>query len=159
MKPLRWCTNNEQHEYMRERQAQNRERSAKNANELWALEILKTTPYKWTPQAQWGYRIFDFWCAELGVAIELDGKEHDPNYDSYRDEYNYRRSGIVVLRVPNRDGERLNKSIASLSVIGDWKERKERMGITGHTKKDRRKLSSLPSDLRLLDAYLSELGL
>jgi len=144
---------------MRMRLAQNKERSSKNANELWALEILKTTPYKWTPQAQWGYRIFDFWCAKLGVAIELDGKEHDADYDAYRDEYNYRRSGVVVLRVPNGDRERLDKIVAALPAMGDWKERKARMGIDGNTKKDRRKLSSLPADLRLLDAYLDEFSL
>ena len=97
MKKLRYITNAEQSAYMRQRKAECMARSPKNRAENWAADRLKTTGKKWKHQAVWGYRIFDFWCRELGCAVEIDGKNHKEDYDSYRDEYNFRRSAIVVL--------------------------------------------------------------
>jgi hypothetical protein len=73
--------------------------------------------------------LFDFWCATIGVAIEVDGPEHDAKRDAYRDEYNLRRSGIVVLRVHNRNEQDAADAIASIATADTWKERRERFGI------------------------------
>ena len=134
MKPLRWPTDAEQHAYMRERQAQNKAKTKNNKNERWAAGRLKESVKKWTEQAQWGYRLFDFWCAELGVAVEIDGPEHNQKYDAHRDEYNYRRSGIVVLRVRNRNEEDMRRCLLAIASECSWKDRKEKMGIASKSK-------------------------
>ena len=126
---LKWPTNSEQHAYMRDRQSQNRERAANNPNEKWMAEKLSSSGLKWTPQAQWGYRIFDFWCANKGVAIEVDGPEHDAEFDAFRDAYNFKRSGIVVLRVRNRNETDAAAALDQVRLAITWKERRFAMGI------------------------------
>lgn len=140
MKKLRWPSNAEQSSYMRERQAQNLTRSLSNRNENWMAKKLSSTGYKWRRQAQWGYRVFDFWCHSLGCAVEVDGPEHNKNYDNYRDVYNYSRSGIVVLRVRNMNEDDAMKCLSRIASMDDWKDRRDRMGLNVRGKKDRRKL-------------------
>jgi very-short-patch-repair endonuclease len=103
--------------------------------------ILAKTGKKWTRQAMWGYRIFDFWCAELGLVVEVDGATHKIEYDNYRDEYNYRRSGIVVLRVPNFCEESAKLALDVIASAETWKERRLKLGIFG-SKKQKRHLVS-----------------
>lgn len=140
MKPLNWPSNAEQAAYMRMRKDQNIGRSLRNPNENWMALKLNATVRKWTRQATWGMRLFDFWCAELGIAVEVDGPEHREDYDAYRDEYNFRRSGIVVLRVRNLNEEDAEKALAAISREVTWKERREALGIHKGSKKDRRRL-------------------
>ena len=158
MKPLRWVTSREAHAYMRERAEQNKALSKNNPNEQWAKARLDNTPHKWTAQAQWGYRIFDFWCARLGVAVEIDGREHDPEYDAYRDEYNFRRSAVVVLRVRNRNESDMQRVIQALGKISTWADRRESMGLLAHTKKERREYVNLPDSRHCLQEYLDKIG-
>jgi very-short-patch-repair endonuclease len=140
MKPLRWPTNKEQHDYMRMRAVQNLERALVNKNENWMACKLQGSGFKWKRQAQWGNRIFDFWCSSLGIAIEIDGPEHDHIYDAYRDEYNLRRSGILVLRVRNLSEEDASICMATVASSCSWRERKEGLNIVASTKKGRRRL-------------------
>lgn len=156
MKPLRWTTNHEQAEYMRARKAQNLAASLQNSNENWFWEKLKSEPHKWSRQVTWGYRVFDFWCHELGAAIEVDGPDHDPDYDSYRDEYNFRRSGLVVLRVRNGNELDAEEVLTLLPKLGNWKARRSLLNLDSHTKKDRRALAQLPRFPSLLEKYLAE---
>jgi len=160
MKQLPYTVRAEQHEYMRKRQAQNRARSATNPNEQWMAAKLQTTGYKWTPQAQWGFRLFDFWSGKLGVAIEEDGQEHDREKDNYEDEYNFRRSAIVVLRVRNRNEEDAERALAIISKLGIWQLRREQIGIAGNTKKAKRVLAKLPYDPEnlMLHKFLCDLA-
>jgi hypothetical protein len=123
------------------------------------LGILEKTGHTWTRQARWGYRLFDFWCCPLGVAVEVDGPEHKQDYDSYRDEYIFRRSGIVVLRVPNRDEAAASRMLLDLGALGPHGDRKEVLGISGNTKKERRSLLSQPQFPYRLPLYLEELRL
>lgn len=46
-------------------------------------------------------RIFDFFCAELGLAIEMDGGTHDPENDARRDAQMLAGHGIRTLRFGN----------------------------------------------------------
>lgn len=140
MKGLRWPSRAEQHAYMKERQRQNIVRAAVNPNENWLARRLASTGLTWTRQALWGYRIFDFWCHELGIAIESDGPEHDRAYDAYRDEYNLRRSGIVVLRVRNRNESDLRDALNVVSASVPWTVRRERLGLRVPGKRGRRHL-------------------
>jgi very-short-patch-repair endonuclease len=140
MKPLRWCTKSEDHKYMQMRQQQNLERCVTSANENWMAEKLKATGLKWRRQAQWGMRLYDFWCHHLGVAVEVDGPEHDQEYDRYRDEYNLRRSGIIVLRVRNMNEEDAELALTAIAGACNWKARRDAMGLNVSSKKARRRL-------------------
>lgn len=134
MEQLNWCCTKEDAAYMRMRKAQNIERSIHNPNENWMAERLKVTGIKFSRQAIWGYRLFDFWNHVLGVAIEVDGDEHNPNYDAYRDEYNFRRSAIVVLRARNQDESDADKIIAKLATLTSKIERRSIIGISESSK-------------------------
>jgi very-short-patch-repair endonuclease len=127
---------------MQGRQDQNRARAERNKNENWLAGQLQVTGHRWTRQAAWGYRIFDFWCHELGIAVESDGPEHRPDYDAYRDEYNLRRSGIVVLRIRNMNEADLADALRLVAESETWKERKKRLGLDAHTKAGKRNLVS-----------------
>lgn len=62
---------------------------------------LKGKKITWERQYLIGYRILDFYCPELKIAIEVDGTEHDRQYDRYRDEYLFRVENIITFRVRN----------------------------------------------------------
>lgn len=143
MKKLKNITNKEEAEYMNRMKSENLVRSLSNENENWFSRKLDSS---WSRQVIKGYRIFDFWNHSLGCAIEIDGPEHDRDYDNYRDEYNFRRSGVIVLRVRNKNEEDAVEVLEVLKRIGSLQNRKELLGITGNTKEARRKLSSLPYD-------------
>lgn len=124
---MRWVGNAEQAAYMKQRQIQNRNRVSKA--EDWMMAALASTDHKWTRQAAWGCRLFDFWNAQLGIAIEVDGPEHRREYDTARDRYNYYRSGIVVLRVRNFDVSDLKVALDFIRMSETWQERKRRIRI------------------------------
>jgi len=121
---MRWPINKEQHAYMKMRQKQNILLSKNSKAESWMFTKLKKTPFKWKRQAQWGYRIFDFWSYTLGIAIEVDGKEHKPDYDNFRDNANYIKSGIKVIRVRNFNEEDANKAIDYILNSENWNDRR-----------------------------------
>lgn len=125
---MRWASTREQHAYMKQRKMENLERCKLSAAERWMNKKLKETEYKWTRQAQWGYRLFDFWNHKLGIAIEVDGPEHRHDYDLYRDNHNYSNSGIVVLRVKNFNEDEAAKVIEKISTSETWNERRLKMG-------------------------------
>lgn len=152
MKPLRAQNDALKSAYMREMKAKNIAKAKHNPNENWLMAKLATTGYKWSRQCTWGFRIFDFWCHELGIAVESDGPEHVAAYDSYRDEYNLRRSGIIVLHVRNKNESDFLEALQLIKSSETWKERRDRMGLNSHTKKGKRKwVAQPPSELELFD--------
>ena len=142
---------------MRARKAQNMARAINNSNENWMLECLEKTGHRWTRQAQRGFRLFDFWSHELGIAIEVDGPEHRADYDSYRDEYNYRRSGVVVIRVRNKNEEDAARALKIIGLSGTWDARKAAIWGPTKTKRCRRRLSDMDDEKRFLDEYVNSL--
>lgn len=124
-----WPTDKQQHAHMKARQAQNLELAKRNPNENWLRDKLKATGYKWTRQATWGFRIFDFWNARLGIAIEVDGPEHDAVKDAESDERHYATSGIRVLRVRNRNEADADHVLRLIKFADSWNERRLRLGL------------------------------
>lgn len=118
---------------MRERIEANRSRVVP-ANQ-WMEEKLKTTGERWVPEYPWGYRIFDFWCGKKGIAIEVDGASHDnPQqraWDYIRDEYNFRRSAILVIRVRSFNEADAELAIQQVSSALYWKQRRIALGMVG----------------------------
>lgn len=122
------CTSQES-KHMLERQESNRVNCLKSKAEAWFNEKLKETNLKWTRQAIWGYRLFDFWNHKIGVAIEVDGKEHNKWVDKLKDNYNFKRSGIIVLRVDNFNEEHATEALEAIKKMDLWVVRRERMGL------------------------------
>src|SRR5690349_15405912 len=150
MKPLTWLTGRSSHAHMKMRQSQNRVGCRDNAAELWAKDILEMrTDLKWTRQAIWGFRLYDFWCGTLGCAVEIDGKDHKKRRkdDEHSDEYHFRRSAIVVLRVPNFDGQALNVVLDHIHGLKPWNQRRSQVGAG-------KGLTDLPYPPALLPDYL-----
>lgn len=110
--------------YMRMRKAQNLARARNNPNECEAFKVLKDAGKTPSRQAVWSWRIFDFWWSFEGVALEMDGAEHDPVWDEIRDRYNFARSGILVYRAVNGDMVRVRKVADAVKGAGAWDDRR-----------------------------------
>jgi hypothetical protein len=89
------------------------------------------------------------------MAVEVDGLEHRPDYDQYRDEYIFRRSGIVVIRVRNRNEEDASRALSLIARSVGWQERKVDLGIT--SKREAKFLASKPYPPSMLAEYLARL--
>lgn len=111
------------------RQKQNRVLCKNSKAESWMFEKLRDTDYKWTRQARWGIRLFDFWNHQLGIAIEVDGKEHNVYRDRKKDEIDYKVSGITVYRVRNFCEEDANHALIMITRSESWNERRQKMGL------------------------------
>lgn len=76
---------------------------------------------KFRRQHSVGNRVIDFYCPELGLAIELDGATHDnlesQSYDAKRDDFLH-KLGIRVLRIQNKDV--LNDIESLIEEIQKW---------------------------------------
>lgn len=117
------------HAHMRKRKQQNIERSRDNRNENWLSVELKATRLSWTRQATWGFRVFDFWCAAKGISVEVDGWEHDKNRDSASDVNDFKRSGIIVLRIKNGAHWIVPRLLAAITGASSWNDRRAQLGL------------------------------
>ncbi len=122
-----WPTTQRAHSHMEVRQRQNRGRRV--TAEDWMAMHLRRTPYRWTRQAQWGFRLFDFWCRDIGVAVEVDGPNHDAVRDAESDAKMMSRSGILVLRVRNWNIGDLSLALETLQVAMPWNARRRALGL------------------------------
>jgi very-short-patch-repair endonuclease len=115
--------------HMRMRQAQNRAKCKDNEAEQWMYQKLKTTGFKWNRQTLWMSRVLDFWCHELGCAVEVDGRDHDKDEDAAKDKYFLVRSGIVTIRVRNFNEEDAEKALNRIAKMRTWGERRDAIGV------------------------------
>lgn len=111
------------------RQNQNMVNSETNKAENWMFEKLNKGRYKFSRQRRWGYRIFDFWCHKLGIAVEVDGKEHKQEIDLERDIKEYNRSRIIVLRVKNFNEEDAKNALHYIKNSDTWNDRRREAGM------------------------------
>lgn len=95
----------------------------RNPHEQWMARLLAETGHEWTPQQIAGHRIYDFWCRELGVAVEVDGPDHDPDWDHWRDCDDWRYRRVLVLHVRNHDGADAARALREIAVTGRWTDR------------------------------------
>lgn len=127
MRPGSPC-NSQQRSYMKMRQKEHKDKGLTKA-EAWAYDFLKHTKYKWNSQCIWRWRIYDFWNAEIGCAVEIDGPEHDLDYDYKRDKSDFERSAIIVLRVRNFNYDDMVMAILKIQKMTKWIDRREEMGL------------------------------
>lgn len=111
--------------HMRKRQNENRKRSANNPAETWMEKRLKETGMRWFRNSISYGRIYDFWNPEKGIAVEVDGVDHDEVYDATRDQRDYKWRGILVLRVNNFNEKDADEVVRIAKEEGSWKERKQ----------------------------------
>ena len=82
-----------------------RNNATREENRVW-YDCLKRLPYTFQRQKPFGDYIVDFFCAEAGLIIEIDGSQHYTEealeYDKRRDDY-LRNRGFEVLRISNYD--------------------------------------------------------
>lgn len=82
-----------------------RKNMTKEERHLW-YEFLRNYPVRFSRQKVLGKYIVDFYCAKVGLVIELDGSQHYDKIniakDSERTKYleNY---GLKILRIPNNE--------------------------------------------------------
>lgn len=171
MKELRLATTSKEFTRLVDLRQVNIERASTNPNENAVYNALplvdgNNKSMLWERQYLFGYRILDFYCKDFKIAVEVDGVEHDQEYDNYRDEYLFRVYGIVVLRVRNNNPTDLCNLVKSLKNMGRSTYNKRNTifsGILGknpsHTNKEElSRVIPYDSDHSLLGKFLLERG-
>ena len=76
----------------------------RSENRLWSSLRDRRFGYKFRRQFPIGRYVLDFYCAELKLAIEVDGKHHEElwmaDYE-YERTISLRKCGIEIVRIPN----------------------------------------------------------
>jgi very-short-patch-repair endonuclease len=86
--------------------------------------------YKFRRQRPIGTYIADFYCVELRLVIELDGRQHETNWMApYDDERTaaLERLGIEVLRIPN---SLFNQDVELVAESIKWAIEQRRQTLT-----------------------------
>jgi hypothetical protein len=121
-----WPTNHDDHVRMKHRQVKSRANT--DPADVWMQRFLiRQTGVKWTPRAQWGYRLFDFWCHRLGVAVELATDDADADQESDRAAYD--RSAILVVRVRGFNADDAAHAVDIIKQATSWNERRAKCGM------------------------------
>ena len=82
-----------------------RKNMTREERHLW-YDFLRSYPVKFSRQKVLGKFIADFYCADAGLVVEIDGSQHydaeKTKYDRERTEY-LERFGLKVIRIPNNE--------------------------------------------------------
>jgi very-short-patch-repair endonuclease len=86
-------------------------------------------------QVKRGTRIFDFWCHEKWIAIEIDWWYHTEarkaDKDRKYDFYNLNKHWILVIRIDNRDDIWAIDALRKVELSESWRSRKHSLWILG----------------------------
>ena len=77
----------------------------KQERQLW-YDYLRSYPIRFSRQKILGNYILDFYCAEVNLAVELDGSQHYALDNMVRDKVRtafLKEYGIQVIRIPNNE--------------------------------------------------------
>lgn len=93
--------NTDSKKFIREVQKKQKKITLKNPAENWFSMKIKNDLSKFTfsRQKKMGFRVFDFWCKKIRVAIEIDGKQHNRQWDLLRDQKYQERFHLKVYRI------------------------------------------------------------
>ena len=87
------------------RARQLRKEMTKEERHLW-YDFLRSYPNRFTRQKILGHYIADFYCAEAGIVIELDGSQHYEDENMVKDAERtafLEGYGLKVIRIPNNE--------------------------------------------------------
>lgn len=131
------------HQAARMRENQKKAKPNPVPAEIHAKKIIEEYGIKFSTQAIWQSRIFDFWFSGKGIAIEIDGPSHKESGQAFKDmvtdKHFYAISGIIVIRVANFDDNSLRKAMETICNSCTWKDRRETLCL-GNARKVRRRL-------------------
>ena len=91
-----------------------------NENENRVFEALQKTGHKWQRQVVHGWKVFDFWCEEIGVRVEVDGFEHDEKKDTEYDAELYSKTAILTFRVRNKEQRDIVELLENIARCRKW---------------------------------------
>lgn len=94
----------------------------------WMAQKLRLSGLRMNPQAAWGWRLFDFWCAEKGVAIDLIEPGDATDYTDV-DLKELFRSGILIRRLRHFDNNEADYLIQMTKEEPFWNARRAQMGL------------------------------
>ncbi len=93
-----------------------RKEMTKEERRLW-YDFLRQYPVRFARQKVLGHYIADFYCAQAGLVVELDGGQHYEDKamekDAQRTDY-LAGYGLLVLRIPN------NEVMQNFSGVCEW---------------------------------------
>lgn len=98
---------------------------------LWKLDKLKKDYWiKFTRQAVFWTRIFDFWCHDLWIAIEIDWNSHNTRkeYDNIMDKF-HNHCWILVYRVRNFNEWDAYEAIENVKKAEKWIVRRYKLWL------------------------------
>lgn len=98
---------------------------AENWFYYWYLKRLEKKRWiRFVRQAVRWWRIFDFWCDKLWVAIEVDWKYHEEDWKKKKDENNDRHalevSQVLVIRIKDFDSYWAREAIKKVKSLDPW---------------------------------------
>jgi len=141
-------TNKEWNDKMKWYQKEQKEKSKVSKTENWfhrkyVTEFTKRTWIKITRQVRRGTRIFDFWCHEKWIAIEIDWGYHTEKWKEEKDKkydyYNLQKHWVLVIRIDNRDDTGAIDALRKVELSEPWISRKHSMWILLHSEKKKHK--------------------
>ena len=93
-----------------------RKEMTKEERRLW-YDFLRQYPVRFARQTVLGHYIAEFYCAQAGLVVELDGGQHYEDKamekDAQRTDY-LAGYGLLVLRIPN------NEVMQNFSGVCEW---------------------------------------
>lgn len=129
-------------------------RSGSDPFEVWARRKLFLTRMLWKGRCQWGYHRLELMCPQVGLAVSIDEPNDDEETlaekDVY-DEHNFRRSGLIILRVKRGDGPAIKKVIELAAKLDSWENRRNCFDLS---KCKGKILTRYPARIHMLEEYL-----
>lgn len=148
-----WPITEEQRQRVAKFQRMNKANCKKNVCENIVHAKLKEAGYQFKRQRRWGFRIFDFWCHRLGLAIEVDGKNHNPIFDKKRDDQDFKRSAILVYRIKNEhvyNALAIEELLRKIKHTSAWNSRRQLLKKTPINRADEPEENYLDAEFRSL---------
>ena len=110
-------------------QSENFQKSLHNPNEnLVRRWLFAKTDFKWNRQVIHRQKIFDFWCEEMGVRIEVDGETHHTDLDAQYDAALESETAIVTIRIRNCSLNTPQSAIDKIKSLKPWNQRLLELG-------------------------------
>ena len=121
-KPFK-CINMKSAVWFRSTKRKLQRQSAVNQNENQVRDALRCAGIKFSRNSQFARRFVDFYIHLLGACIEVDGPEHNKEYDELRDIWLFKQ-GILVFRMKNGDSKRLDDIISQIKRCSSAADRR-----------------------------------
>ncbi len=114
---------------LKDQQRRARIQSRFDPGENWMAAKLDKTGSTWTRKAVIGFRLFDFWCHPLGIAVEIDDDDRDEQASARTDLSEYQDRGILVLHARGGNERDAAAVIEKIAKAEKWNTRRFNLGL------------------------------